>query len=721
MGAYREVSRTQLEHALEALESNTGLKEPVAEVQRLLHELQVHQIELEAQNKDLKEAQQQLEESRSRYADLFDFAPVGYCTFDRHGLVLEINITATAMFRIARANAVGKGFTQIVALSDPSAFRAHLNTCFTEEVRVTTEITITPKEQAPIVIQMVSSPVINTNGVVVACRTTLTNISALKSSENILRFLADASEALSSSLEYSHTLATVVRLAVPVLADICFLDILDEDNQLRRLEVAFADEGKRFLVDAIKRAVPELDSKAPEIQVLRSGKARAVSDGPRSLHDSLPPQIAGIARSVLFVPLTARERTLGVLTLIMAESARSYSPRELAVAQDVGRRAAMALDNARLYDTARQAIRGREDILAIVSHDLKEPLNGITLASSTLESWSKVSADAQTNRLLQIVLRSAHRMDRLINELLDCSSIQSGHLSVRKRDCSVQELLSDAQEMFTQLADEDGITLHVEPLPAPMMISCDRERIYQVLSNLIGNGIKFTESGGRVELRVEDRGDEVLFKVSDTGPGIPKDRLPRLFEQFWQAEDSSKKGRGLGLFIAKGIVVAHDGKIWAESRLGDGTTLFVSLPKGTLESSQERRSTRPRAQLDDAIMVVDDDPEIRDLLAGILEQEGSIVTQMPNGRAALEYLRDSGLRPRLILLDLRMPIMDGWQCMSELRNDAEFAAIPVVVVSSAEFAPQAASLGIDFLEKPVRIDRLLETVRRYRVRSSSVS
>ncbi|WP_394846783.1 ATP-binding protein [Pendulispora brunnea] len=694
-------------HVLQTLASKPDLTEQ----QRLLHELQVHQIELEAQNRELRDAQEQLEESRSRYVDLFDFAPIGYCTFDLNGCILELNLTAALLFCVARAEAVSKPLTSLVRMTDPHALRRHLKACAAERVRVTTEVTFSTKGQPPVVVQMISNPVLGPSGNVIACRTALTNISELKISENVLRFLADASDTLSSSLEYANTLSAVIRLAVPVLADICFLDILDEQNQLERLDAAFADPSKAVLADAVKRSVPKADSMAPQAEVLRSGEARVLSDI-SSWPGCVPDAVAGMAKSVMLIPLTARGRTLGVLTLIMADSDRHYGSRELAIAQDVARRAAMALDNARLYEAAQIAIRARDDILAMVSHDLKQPLNGIVLATSTAEARLKDSAESKANGLLQIALRSARRMDRLLSDLLDCSSIQSGHLPIRKSETTVSKLFADVETAFSAQAMQKNIRLEIHSPREAIWLSCDEERIHQVLSNLITNAVKFTDEGGLITLRTEKRGENIVFLVSDSGVGISEAQMPRLFERFWQAEETSQKGRGLGLFIAKGIVSAHEGRIWVESQLGRGTTFFVSLPMGNVHARNGARSPDSVAAHATGILVVDDDPEIRGMLAGVLADEGYDVVQMPDGQKALKHLRQSLQMPGLILLDLHMPVMDGWQCLSELRDDPRLARIPVVVVSTKEFANDALPMGVEFLTKPVQLNALLDTVRR---------
>ncbi|WP_394823095.1 ATP-binding protein [Pendulispora albinea] len=737
MGRKDLTSQADLTKALDALERDPHLRKPAAQIQRLLHDLQVHQVELEMQNRELREAHAQLEESRSRYADLFDFAPVGYCTFDRTGRIQEANLTAAGLFGTPRANVIGRQLSGLVALKDERAFRAHLQMCFTERVRVTTEVTFSVRNtNTRLTVQVVSVPLIDAGGEVMGCRTTLADITGLKYSESMLRFLADASEILASSMDAESTLGRVVHLAVPILADICFLDILVDGKAFRRVKVAWADPKRRPMLEVIKARVPDIKAGALQAQVVRSGKPYVGSAMSAAMMAHLPPQLGPIAKSILVVPLKVRERTLGVLTFIMAESGRHYSARELSVAQDVARRAAMCLERAELYAASCDAVRSRDDILAIVSHDLRDPLNGIMLAASSAQSWLEERNDTDDAlNLLHMVTRSANRMTRLIAELLDWSSIQSGHLSIRKRHCSVAELFADVREMFSPTAQDKHIELVVTDAPDSSPVSCDKERVLQVLSNLISNAIKFTPRGGVIHVAAAEGEGELRLSVSDSGPGITKERLPHVFERFWQAEETAVKGRGLGLFIAKGIVEAHGGRIWAESEWGKGATFCMTLPMIGPDPRDSARASHPASGIeelakgegsadeatgasDGSIFLVDDDKDMRELFTNVLEKDGYSVVACENGSEALHHLH-AGRRPLLILLDIQMPVMDGWTCMNELHKNASFSRIPTIVISSPEFQQQASSLGAGFLEKPLRIERLRELVDRYRAADAS--
>jgi PAS domain S-box-containing protein len=587
---YDEMSKAELIAALCALQADPRLQAPSSESEQLLHDLQVHQIELEMQNRELREAQQLLEESRARYADLYDFAPVVYFTLGRDGRIQEANLTAAALFRMERGTLVGSPLTALLSVENQQAFRAHLRRCFTEKVRVTTELTFSVRGAGPVVAQMVSTPVLGPEDQVTGCKTTLTDISALKRSEEKLRLLAQASAVLASSFDYAATLAEVVRLTVPLLADICFVDLGEESRQesqkFHRVEVAFADPQKQSLADAVRHLAPSPRGKSPQAQVLRSGEpillaectaARlytAIADGLE--HETLIK--ACYARSLMFVPLVARERTLGVATFVMAESGRRYSSADLVMAQDLAARAAMAIDNAQLYQDAQKAIRAREDILSVVSHDLKNPLVAIMLGATVLLHPSAQADAGMRQKSLEAINRSARQMNRIIGDLLDVSSIEAGHLSIQPGEHDLDALLNDALEALLPLAKQKGVGLTVNALGGSYRVLCDRERMLQVFSNLVGNAIKFTPAGGSIAMRAEIQEQNALVAIQDTGPGIPEQFLQHVFKRRWQARETAKNGLGLGLHIAKGIVEAQGGTIWVESRPGAGTTLFFTIP-----------------------------------------------------------------------------------------------------------------------------------------------
>jgi len=396
------------------------------------------------------------------------------------------------------------------------------------------------------------------------------------------RFLAEAMAILSTSLDYQETLAAVVRLTVPGLADACLLDEVTDDGGVRRLALAFADESKQGQADRMRHLPPDADSSRVVREVLAVGKARLIEgSAAEDLAEDETIRALG-PKSWIVVPLLARGRKLGALKLIGA-SRRHYSSEDLAFAEELAGRAGLAMDNARLYVEAQHAVRARDDLLAIVSHDLRNPLNSIGLALGMLK-FPEESDRRKSMKQLAAIERSATRMNRLIDDLLDVASIEAGHLSVEKTRFGVQQLVAEALEASQSAAAIRSVELKAELSPSLPAIFADAARLQQVFANLVGNAIKFTPAGGVVTVRAKPSGDAVTFSVTDTGSGIGEDVLPRLFDRFSQAKRTARLGTGLGLFIVKGIVEAHRGRVWVESRVGEGSTFSFALPVASGET-----------------------------------------------------------------------------------------------------------------------------------------
>jgi signal transduction histidine kinase len=265
---------------------------------------------------------------------------------------------------------------------------------------------------------------------------------------------------------------------------------------------------------------------------------------------------------------------------IQANTRRLTAEKDRGVAETLKEKyEALAAENARLYAQAQRAVSAREQILAIVSHDLKSPLGAILMTTDALAKRGVL--EERRRGLPQAVgriQRSAQRMLRLIEDLLDFASIEAGHLAIRKKPQDPGAMAQETLASFEGLAHEKGLELTVEVASELPQVFCDRDRILQVLSNLVGNAAHVTPEGGHIVLRVEVRGAELLFAVCDDGPGISPEDLKHLFDRYWRSDEVEYKGTGLGLAIAKGIVEAHGGQISVESALGHGSTFLFSIP-----------------------------------------------------------------------------------------------------------------------------------------------
>jgi signal transduction histidine kinase len=273
-------------------------------------------------------------------------------------------------------------------------------------------------------------------------------------------------------------------------------------------------------------------------------------------------------------------KPLGALTLVTSGSGRRFEIADLSLAADLARRAAIVVEHARLFHEAQQATRARDDVLAVVAHDLRNPLNTVIMAVSLMLDSTPVERP-QERRQVEIVRRAADRMNRMIQDLLDVRRMESGRLGIDTRPESPASLVNDTVEMLFPLAHGSTITLEANVAENLAPVVADAARIQQVLSNLVGNAVKFTPRDGRVIVSAEPIDGGVRFGVIDNGPGIPPDQVPHIFGRFWQAMPSDRRGIGLGLAIAKGIVEAHGGMIWVESQVGLGSTFYFTLPSAS--------------------------------------------------------------------------------------------------------------------------------------------
>jgi signal transduction histidine kinase len=234
------------------------------------------------------------------------------------------------------------------------------------------------------------------------------------------------------------------------------------------------------------------------------------------------------------------------------------------------------LSLAKARDVAEEASRAREEMLGVVAHDLRNPLNVVMMTTQLFADTAP--SGERRDQLLGVILRAAQRMNRLIEDLLDVVRQESGKMKLDVEEVDVASLLAQTAEMFHTSAMEKGISLRIDDTPPGVAVRGDSERIMQVLSNLVGNALKFVARGGSVVVKCELKGEEAILSVADSGPGIAGEDLDRLFEKFWQRRRTDTRGVGLGLSIARGIVEAHGGRIWVESKVGNGTTFYFSLP-----------------------------------------------------------------------------------------------------------------------------------------------
>jgi PAS domain S-box-containing protein len=396
------------------------------------------------------------------------------------------------------------------------------------------------------------------------------------------RFLAEAGEVLASSLGPEATLRNVARLSVPSLADACVVHEY-HNGRFHGVAVTHVDPVRGMELER-KRSEDPIDptGKHPVAQVIRTLKTLvwSANEPSRDPEDPIFPEMsdvfAAVPASAIFTPLIARDQLLGVMSLYR-ESA-SYDDNDVFLGEELGRRAALAIDNARLYDLVHAGVRARDDMIGIVSHDLRNPVNAVKMLTGVM--LDREREEPLPNEMVDyaaVIREAAEQMDSLIGDLLDVTRVEAGRLVVAATRENTEELLGDALRTLAPVASEKSLTLRLTaPDDLPDVIA-DRERFRQALSNLVGNAVKFSPAGGEIIVRAAVLDSELVFSVSDKGQGMTAEQLSHAFDRFWQSSRTDRQGAGLGLAITKGIIEAHGGRIWAESSPGAGSTFYFTL------------------------------------------------------------------------------------------------------------------------------------------------
>jgi signal transduction histidine kinase len=426
----------------------------------------------------------------------------------------------------------------------------------------------------------------------------LRDITEQKQAETEARLLADLGAIFAGALEFEGRLTGLARLLARDLADLCVLDIIGDDGTIRRARVACRDLTREWLCDVLMRTSADGERHRVAAPVLETGQGvliakvtpHVIRSWARTYEDRMALQKAGF-QSAIGVPLMAREKVLGTVSLLSLS--RVYGPGDLHVAEVVAQRASVLLDNARLFDTAKRAIKARDDILGIVAHDLRNPLAAISALGTVLRLRDTKREIGE--EIGEEIGNAVNRMNRLIQDLLDVTGIEAGHLSLRLARLDAAKVATDSVVPQTPLVASASLELRLDMAPNLPDIWADHDRLLQVFDNLIGNAIKFTKPHGQITLAAAAHAGEVLFSVADTGRGIATAHLPYVFDRFWQGSRDKRRGAGLGLAIVKGIVEAHGGRIWVQSTPGHGSTFFFTIPTATSQAaSAARREGAPQ-------------------------------------------------------------------------------------------------------------------------------
>lgn len=502
-------------------------------------------------------------------------------------------------------------------------------------------------------------------------------------------FLAEASKVLSSSLDYEATVRGLLRLSVPYLGDLTAITLADEQGRPRQTELAWSDalRGTCALSVPAPEGLHERLSEAIR-RVLESGRLEYTPDLPPGM-SALPalgvtvngqtatetpipqPQPDFDLRALILIPLLARDRALGVLSLAMGPSGRRYNSSDLALAEDLAGRAAIALDNARLYRNVQESDRHKNEFLSMLAHELRNPLAPIRNAVQLLRMLDAGAAEAPS--LHEIIERQVQQLVRLVDDLLDLSRITRGKIHLQMECVQVSEVVARAVETSRPLIDARKHELAILLPPEPLCVRGDPVRLAQVLSNLLNNAAKYTEEGGTIQLKVERHEENLIVRVRDNGVGIPAHMLSSIFELFTQVDrslDRSQGGLGIGLTLVHKLVEMHGGRVEAFSEGPScGSEFVVSLPlliaTPPSASATPPPATAPVSSPRRRVLVVDDNTDAARSLAMLLEMGGHEVRCCYDGQTGLTEAET--FRPEAVLLDIGLPELDGLEVARRLR------------------------------------------------------
>jgi PAS domain S-box-containing protein len=525
-----------------------------------------------------------------------------------------------------------------------------------------------------------AAPIRGSDGVLAGVVLVFRDVTAERRAAERRDFLARATIELNSSLDYAGTLATVARLAVPRMADWCAVDIV-EAGELRRLAVTHVDPSKVTWVEELQRRYPPYPE-APRgtLNILRTGKPEIIAEIPASLLTAVACDAEHLAliqqlelRSYIGVPLSRGGQTFGVITLVMAESKRTYGDSDLEVALALADRAAVAVENARLYRAAEHARteavdanQAKDDFLAMLGHELRNPLAPIVTALDLMKRRPGAALDRE--RL--VIERQVRHVIRLVDDLLDVSRILHGRVELAKEAIDIADVVAKALELASPLIKErqQHVSTHLQP---GLSTVGDSVRLIQVLTNLLTNAAKYTDPGGHLELSAVREDTWIVLSVKDDGSGIEPEMLSRIFDLFVQAPQTIERARGglgLGLTIVQSLVKLSGGSIEARSDgPGKGSEFVVRLQHVAAEEETWGPSTPPTpSPLRGArVLVVDDNVDAREMLAQALQLLGHEAHAAGDAQEALAVA--ARVNPEFALLDIGLPEVDGYELGRRLR------------------------------------------------------
>ncbi len=510
-------------------------------------------------------------------------------TKDLNGIITTWNEGARRIFGYTAEEIVGRSITTLIPaekLSEEDDILAHLRRGEQVQPFETTRI---DKSGRRLQMSITASPIKDSQGRIIGASKIGRDITLRTRREQMNRFLSESSAALADLSDYESTLRKLAHLAVPGFADLCAVDIQRDDESVHRLALIQRNAALDALTEEILQTHPPLATdQYGAMRVLRSGESvwhRVVSDDfLRKIAQSerhldwlrlLRP------RSYMCVPVRSQRSAVGALTFVTTESGREYDEMDLRVAEDLAHRAAIAIENATLVSTLKDADRRKDEFLAMLAHELRNPLAPIRNAAHIVRA--RAPQTPELTWATQVIERQVHQMTRLVDDLLDVSRINSGKIRLHPERITMESVIDDVVETSQPQISGQGHRLEVMKPGEPTYVNADPVRLGQILFNLLDNAAKYTERGGQISLVLTADAEWAEVRVSDTGVGIAKEMLTRIFEMFTQLDrslDRTQGGLGIGLMLVRRLVEMHGGTVYALSEgAGRGSEFVVRLPR----------------------------------------------------------------------------------------------------------------------------------------------
>jgi len=584
-----ELQNEQLQDQAVALEEQSSM-------------LEAQQTELETANDQLLRANVEAEASRERLSLLLDSAESGMYGIDEHGRCTFINPAAARMLGYEQQELVGDLIHDRVHHAHPDGSPYPFEHCPIRKSLITgsrvrrDDEVYWRKDGSRLSVDYTAAPMLS-DGTVRGAVVSFLDITDRKRETEIRTFLADATEALNSSLDYHSTLRTVAKLAVPRLGDWCAVDMV-QDGKLERLAVVHRDpERLNMVLELTRKRPPRLDAPVGSGNVIRTGRPELITDIPEEvLVASAEGDVEMIQtiqkldlHSLLGVPLTSEGKPIGAIVCVMAESGRRFTEQDLRVAEDLASRASLAIENALLYEKAEAARAhavaadaAKSQFLAAMSHELRTPLNAIAGYAELIAVGVHGPVTEKQREALERITRSQKTLLSLINDILNFSKLQAGFIQVASEEISMATVLGTLEDWVEPQLRAKKLRYSYDACPDDLRVRGDRDKIQQVMLNVLSNAVKFTPEGGEISVTCTYDENEVRITVRDTGPGIPPDKVEAIFEPFVQVDrgvQSTYQGTGLGLAISRDLARTMKGNLTVGSSSARGSEFIFTLPR----------------------------------------------------------------------------------------------------------------------------------------------